>query len=170
MTVVLAICVAVVFTVSIFMILGQELKGIAIGVFLIGHAANLCIIAMSGSPVLPNKHTLELKEPPLLQFVAKEGPSAQGERGATSDQMPSPTSAHHREPSATAATAPTQKEALLNEMVDPLPQALILTAIVIGFGTMGFLLSLIVVTARSTHTLDVGDLAKEQRPTPSREH
>ena len=51
MTMVLAICVAVTFAVSIYLMLGRELKGVAMGVFLLGHAANLSIIAMSGSPV-----------------------------------------------------------------------------------------------------------------------
>ncbi|MFW6059783.1 MAG: sodium:proton antiporter [Phycisphaeraceae bacterium] len=133
MTVVLAICVAVVFTVSVFMILGQELKGIAIGVFLLGHAANLAILAMSGSPVA-DPNGAEPKRPPLLSEGA----------------------AHMEQP--------------LEVLVDPLPQALILTAIVISFGMMGFLLSLMVVTARRTKTLNVTDLAQEQQPTPSESH
>ena len=37
-------------------------------------------------------------------------------------------------------------------MVDPLPQALILTAIVISFGVMAFLLTLLVVTNRKANT------------------
>ena len=42
-----------------------------------------------------------------------------------------------------------------------LPQALILTAIVISFAVMAFLLTLIVMTARKTDTLNVDDLATE---------
>ncbi len=52
MTFVLAICVAVCFAVSVYLLLGRDLKGVAMGVFLIGHAANLSIMAMSGSPAL----------------------------------------------------------------------------------------------------------------------
>ncbi len=48
--------------------------------------------------------------------------------------------------------------------VDPLPQALVLTAIVIGFAVMGFLLTLLVVTARSAGTLELNDLAKDDTP------
>ena len=59
MTMVLAICVAVTFAVSIYLMLGRELKGVAMGVFLLGHAANLSIIAMSGSPVL-NERSAEV--------------------------------------------------------------------------------------------------------------
>lgn len=117
MTAVLAITVGVTFAVSIYLMLDRELKSIAMGVFLIGHAANLSILAMSGSPVLENG---ELKRPPIL---------GAGEH-----------------------------------LADPLPQALILTAIVIGFAVMGFLLTLIVVTGRKTETLNVDQLAKEQRP------
>lgn len=119
MTAVLAICVAVIFSVSIYMLLGRELKGIAMGVFLLGHAANLSIIAMSGSPITGPG---QIKAPPIL---------GAGE-----------------------------------ELVDPLPQALILTAIVIGFGVMAFLLTLIVITAQKTQTLEVDELATEQLPTP----
>lgn len=124
MTVILAICVGVTFGVSIMLLLGRELKGIAMGVFLIGHAANLSIIAMSGSPVTPHTGP-NFKEPPLVSMQAA------GENGS----------------------------AVLQTVVDPLPQALILTAIVIGFAVMAFLLTLIVQTARVTKTLEVDDLS-----------
>ncbi|WP_428389977.1 sodium:proton antiporter [Mucisphaera sp.] len=121
MTLILATCVAVTVAVSIYLLLSRELKGIAMGVFLAGHAANLSILAMSRSPVITGDDgETTLKLPPLLGY---------GEDPA--------------EPLAT--------------MVDPLPQALILTAIVISFGVMGFLLALIVVTGRVTHTLDLED-------------
>ena len=124
MTLILAICVGVTFGVSVLLMLGRELKGIAMGVFLIGHAANLSIIAMSGTPVKPQPDGPNLKAPPILSDATEQthGP-------------------------------------LLDMVVDPLPQALILTAIVIGFAVMAFLLTLIVQTARATKTLDVDDLA-----------
>lgn len=122
MSVVMAICVTVTVAVSIYLILDRELKSIAMGVFLLGHAANLSIIAMSGSPVQHGKETT-LKAPPIVGA------------GET--------------------------------LVDPLPQALILTAIVIGFAVMGFLLTLIVSTARKAETINVDELAEEQKPTPS---
>jgi len=136
MTMILAICVAVTFAVSIYLMLGRELKGVAMGVFLLGHAANLSIIAMSGSPVLQENQAEAsevhltsvdsplMKDPPILaNKYANEQPLAQ--------------------------------------MVDPLPQALILTAIVIGFGVMAFLLTLLVVTNRKVNTIEIDDLAKE---------
>ncbi len=129
MTVVLAICVAVILSVSIYLMLARELKSIAMGVFLMGHAANLAIIAMSGSPVrngLSDASGGELKHPPIL---------TEGVANTT--------------------------------LVDPLPQALILTAIVISFAVMGFLLTLIVMTGRKTETLNVDELSEEQRATPS---
>ncbi|MBB6428435.1 sodium:proton antiporter [Algisphaera agarilytica] len=129
MTFVLAACVAVCFGVSVYLLLGRDLKGVAMGVFLIGHAANMSILAMSGSPV-PTEQEItsgvaiaELKEAPLSAY-----------------DTPSPA---------------------LGGMVDPLPQALILTAIVIGFAVMGFLLTLLVITARSAGTLELGELAKD---------
>jgi multicomponent Na+:H+ antiporter subunit C len=134
-TLILAVCVAVTFGVSIYLLLGRDLKGIAMGVFLLSHAANLSIIAMSGSPVILPQQELEqaanLKQPPVL-----------------TDQVEP-----HDQP--------------LSQIVDPLPQALILTNIVIGFGVMGFLLALVVVTGRTTRTLEVEILAEQGQLTPS---
>ena len=83
------------------------------GVFLIGHAANLAIIAGGGSPVD--------KLPPIL-----------------------------------GGGLPTDR------YVDPLPHALILTAIVIGFAVQAFLLTLLVVTWRKAESLDVDELGGEE--------
>ena len=121
MTTVLSVCVAVIVTVSVYLMLSRELKSIAMGVFLLGHGANLAIIAMSGSPILPWGG---LRQPPILG----------GEH-----------------------------------LVDALPQALILTAIVINFAVMGFFLTLLIVTARKTGTLNVDELAREEPPEPTSE-
>lgn len=110
MSLILAITVGVVFAASIFLLTGRELKGIAMGVFLLGHGANLAIIAASRSPLG--------RTPPIL------GP--------------------HGTVSGTEA--------------DPLPQALILTAIVIGFAVQAFLLSLLVLIWRRTRTLEIDAL------------
>ena len=126
MTFVLAVCVTVCFAVSVYLLLGRDLKGVAMGVFLLGHAANLSIIAMSGSPVVPGTNPLTVKDAPLL-----------GDH----------------------PTLP-----ILDHTIDPLPQALILTAIVIGFAVMGFLLTLLVITSRATGTLEVDVLAREAVP------
>jgi len=145
MILITAICVAVIFGVSIYMMLGRDLKGVAMGVFLLSHAANLSILSMSGSPVRNDPEMgLVFKQPPLLTDTAHD-PEHAGEHAA-------------------------EKPALLETMVDPLPQALILTAIVISFAVMGFLLALIVVTGRRTRTLNVDNLAREQLPTPSAHH
>src|SRR5690606_14510090 len=45
------LAVGLIFGVAIFVLLGEELKSIARGVFLLGHGANLAIIAASGSPI-----------------------------------------------------------------------------------------------------------------------
>lgn len=145
MTMVLAICVAVTFAVSIYLMLGRELKGVAMGVFLLGHAANLSIIAMSGSPVMTPAQQAEAASIAKAQAVslthadppAMKQPPILPEQYGVQDPLAS--------------------------MVDPLPQALILTAIVIGFGVMGFLLTLLVVTNRKTQTIEVADLAEEAR-------
>ena len=124
MTTLLVICVTVIFIIGVYLMLGRELKGIAMGVFLFSHAAHLGILAMSGQPLLisPDGEQI-LKGAPIL---------------GTSDTL-----------------------------VDPLPQALILTSIVISFAVSAFLLTLLVVTHRRTNTLEVDALAREDRPEPA---
>ena len=51
-----------------------------------------------------------------------------------------------------------------HQLADPLPQALILTAIVIGFAVQGFLLTMLVVTWRRGGTLDTKQLAGGPSP------
>jgi len=134
MTAVIAVCVGIMVAVSVYLLLGRELKAIAMGVFILGHAANLSIIAMSGSPILhAQAHAPLTKAPPVI-------------------------------------TQTTDLDAPLETMVDPLPQALILTAIVIGFGVMGFLLALTVVTGRGAETIDVDELGLRDRPEPPQPH
>lgn len=105
MTLLISIAVGVLFFASVYLMLSRDLKAICMGVFLLGHGANLAILAVSRSP--------SGKLPPILSA----GP--------------------------------------IEQLVDPLPQALILTAIVIGFAVQAFLLTLLVVTHRKTGTLGV---------------
>ena len=134
MIAVTALCVGLLVAVSIYLLLGRELKGIAMGVFLLSHAAHLSIIAMSGSPIIrEGGDPADIKSPPVLNEQ-------------------------------------TNLDNPLATMADPLPQALILTAIVISFGVMGFLLALTVVTGRSAQTLDVDELGSRDRPRPSEAH
>lgn len=46
--------------------------------------------------------------------------------------------------------------------VDPLPQALILTAIVINFGVTGFLIVLVARGVQETNTMEFGELGREE--------
>jgi multicomponent Na+:H+ antiporter subunit C len=125
-TLLLAICVACVLGVSVYLMLGRELKEVAMGVFLFSHAAHLGIMAMSGQPVAEVAGAAAgLNTPPVL---------------------------------GTGEAAP----------VDPLPQALVLTSIVISFAVTAFLLSLLVVTYRRTASLWIDDLAAEDRPATPR--
>lgn len=147
MTLIIAISVGVCFAVSIYLMLGRELKGIAMGVFLLGHAANLSILAMSGSPVNP------------AEAVADSVPhdAAHASLAVKDTDITGVSSPEMKDPPILASTKPVADP--LAQIVDPLPQALILTAIVISFGVMAFLLTLLVVTVRKTQTLEVGELA-----------
>ncbi|MEM8875555.1 MAG: sodium:proton antiporter [Planctomycetota bacterium] len=100
MTLLTCILVGVIFAASFYLLTGRELKGICMGMFLLGHGANLAILSVSGSPLG--------KTTPVL-----------GEYGK-----------------------------LAGTEADPLPQALILTAIVIGFAVQAFALTMLVVTYR----------------------
>lgn len=110
MSLILAITIGVLFAVAVFLLTGRELKGVAMGVFLLGHGANLTIVAVSRSPLA--------KIPPIL------GPDG----------------------------------LITGDEADPLPQALVLTAIVIGFAVQAFLLSLLVLIWRRTRTLEIDTL------------
>jgi multicomponent Na+:H+ antiporter subunit C len=122
MTLLLAICVFVIIGVSVYLILGKELKEIAMGLFLLSHGAHLAILAMSGQPVTTTTTGAPItKGPPVL--------------GASEVAS-----------------------------VDPLPQALILTSIVISFAVMAFMLTLLVMTYRKADRLWVDDLAGDDAP------
>jgi multicomponent Na+:H+ antiporter subunit C len=121
MTLLVSICVAVIFGVSVYLLLGRELKGIAMGLFLLSHGANLGILAMSGQPIRVEDGQITKLGPPIL--------------------------------------------AQASEPVDPLPQALILTAIVISFAVTAFLLTLLVATYRRVNHLAADELANDDRPT-----
>ncbi len=123
MTVLMAIAVCVVFAVSVYLLLSRDLKTVAMGVFLVSHAAHLAILAMSGQPMVPAGDELVMLGAP----ITGDGRIA----------------------------------------VDPLPQALILTSIVISFAVMAFMLTLLVVTHRKVGTLDVAALGKCDQFTPS---
>ena len=53
-------------------------------------------------------------------------------------------------------TAPIMNEAVAGPVVDPVPQALVLTAIVIGVAVNALLLALVIRMYRKKRTLDVG--------------
>ncbi|GAB4552049.1 MAG: Na+/H+ antiporter Mnh1 subunit C [Phycisphaerales bacterium] len=130
----LAMCVVVVLAVSVYLVLSRELKSVAMGVFILSHAVHLGILAMSGSPVLPDGTPLES---PVLSA------GTEADAGDTFGGL---------------------DRSLL--YVDPLPQALILTSIVISFAITAVVLTLLVVTHRDAGTLRVERLQASDRPEP----
>jgi multicomponent Na+:H+ antiporter subunit C len=111
MSVLTSVVIGFLFACSVYLLLSKELKSIAMGVFLLGHGANLAILTASQDPTG--------RRAPVL-----------GEAGA-----------------------------MIGTEADPLPQALVLTAIVIGLAVQAFLLTLIVITYRRTKTLETKELA-----------
>ena len=95
METVLAFVVGGLYAAGLYMMMRRSIVKLIIGLFLLGHAANLLIFTLGG---------LTRGQPPLIKL---------GE------------------------------QALTGSFADPLPQALILTAIVIGFGVQAFAVVLI---------------------------
>lgn len=107
---VLAVVVGAVYAAGIYLILRRNLVRVALGLVLLGHAANLLIFVSAG---------LRRGGPPIV-------------------------SADGRAPGPGAA--------------DPLPQALVLTAIVIGFAVLAFVLALAHRATRELGTDDVDEM------------
>jgi multicomponent Na+:H+ antiporter subunit C len=128
METILALVVGALFAAGLYTILRRSIVRLAIGLVLIGHAANLLIFTAAG---------LRRDAPPILpDDAAKEGPVDV----------------------ATAAAASLQ-------VADPLPQALVLTAIVIGFGVLAYTLVLVHRVYRVVGSDDVESLtATDQLP------
>lgn len=101
-----AFLVGTLFALATWMLMHRNWLRILIGVILLGHAANLAVLASSGNPAG--------KAPPITD----------------------------------AAGA----------MADPLPQALLLTAIVIGFAVLAYFLSLLYRLLNDSHKSNLHDL------------
>lgn len=110
-----ALLIGVLFGVATFLMLRASFVRILFGFLLLTHAANLFVLAMSGSPAA--------REAPI---ILKKGAS----------------------------------------LVDPLPQALVLTAIVIGFGTAAYLVVLLYRIFLDQRTTNLRDLFDPDRRPP----
>lgn len=154
MTLLLSVCVCVVLAVSVYLMLSRELKSVAMGVFILSHAVHIGILAMSGSPFAPDG--TELSSPVLASVGSSRDDhgSTPGTLGETEDASVKAVPRAERGSSEVAA------------YVDPLPQALILTSIVISFAITAVVLTLLVVTHRDAGTLRIERLSMSDRPEP----
>jgi multicomponent Na+:H+ antiporter subunit C len=108
--IVLAIVVGALYAAGLYTVMRRSIVKLAIGLVLLGHAANLLIFTAAG---------LTRAQPPLVAEGALQPPTP---------------------------------------YADPLPQALILTAIVIGFGVLAFTLVLVHRTYRVVRTDDLDEM------------
>ena len=122
MELVMAIVVGGLFAAGLYTMLRRSVVRIAIGLVLLGHAANLLIFTAA---------RLTRYQPPVI---------------------------------------PADAERIVGEVADPLPQALILTAIVISFGVLVFALVLIHRVYQVVGSDDLDDLTTTDRPPPPVEH
>lgn len=111
-TIMTALVIAVLYAMGVYLMLQRTLTRIVLGLAMMGHGANLLLLAAGGPPGAP----------PLIG----DGPP------------PEP-------------------------FVDPLPQALALTAIVISFGVVSFLLALAYRSWTITHDDEVEDDIEDRR-------
>ena len=70
MTLLTCTMVGVIFAAATYLMLGRELKGVCMGVFLMGHGANLAIISTSRSPIGREPPVLGLA--PLTELAEKQ--------------------------------------------------------------------------------------------------
>lgn len=115
MELILSILVGVLFAAALYTMLRRSIVRLAIGLTLLGHAANLLIFTVSG--------------------VSRTG----------------------------APIVPEGREAPVIGSSDPVPQALILTAIVISFGVLAFVLVLVKRVYQTVGSDDSDDLTSTER-------
>lgn len=134
--------VAIFFAAGVYLLMRRNAFEVLLGSGLLGQATFILLISMSGWQ--------EDTKPPLLEH----------QDGKTHELViaEQPTAAQFNELQKIA-----QDRA--EGYVDPLPQALILTAIVIGFGVTSFLIVLVARSVQETETLEFGELAKEEHET-----
>jgi multicomponent Na+:H+ antiporter subunit C len=108
--IVLAVVVGALYAAGLYTVMRRSIVKLAIGLVLLGHAANLLIFTAAG---------LTRAQPPLVAEGALRPPAP---------------------------------------FADPLPQALILTAIVIGFGVLAFTLALVHRAYQAVGTDDLDEM------------
>ncbi len=136
-----SILVAMLFGVGFFFLMRRNIVEVLFGVALLSHAGFIILISVGGWQP-------EAKPPILVGHVEHaEMPHATleeiGKAPAHDDSVPH------------ATTNSVQ-------YTDPIPQALILTAIVIGFGVMSFLIVLVARGVEETRSLEMGELEDEE--------
>lgn len=133
METVLAFVIGALFASGMYSMLRRSLVKLIIGLIFLGTAGNLLIFVSGGlTPGLP----------PLIQ---SEEPVHAGNGG-------------HSEKTHHSAEREHEKGEAVLKCADPLPQAMILTAIVIGFGVLAFTLVLVKRTYKTVGTDDIDDL------------
>ena len=115
MELILSILVGALFGAALYTMLRRSIVRLAIGLTLLGHAANLLIFTVSG--------------------VSRDGPPIVGDG----------------------------REAPISGSADPVPQALILTAIVISFGVLAFLLVLVKRVYQTVGSDDSDEMVSTER-------
>jgi multicomponent Na+:H+ antiporter subunit C len=134
MTFLLAVAIGVLYAAAVYMLLRRSIAKLLIGIALLGHATNLLVFVAGGStrlalpPVLPEEQVAPESEPPRTKAVL------------------APPFVLPRTPIDKAAYA------------DPLPQAMVLTAIVISFGFLAFVVTLLSRNAGHLTSDDVDEM------------
>lgn len=130
----LSVSIAIVFGIATFMILRRDLIRVAIGVTLLSHAANMLIVSTGA-------------------FLRGRAPIITGEEAVSTGGI-------FTDDLAAGILAPLIPEGAEMAYVDPLVQALTLTAIVISLATTAFLLILCYRLYQEQGTTDVSEIRR----------
>lgn len=128
----LAIVVGSLYATGIYLMLGRSLFRLVVGLVLLSHGANLLIFTTGG---------LVRGHPPIIPATAEKSPKKE-------EGVPKPKDSFLSRAESSDATSPAPEEISSSNIfpssrfADPLPQALILTSIVISFGVLAFALVL----------------------------
>lgn len=158
-----SLLVFIFFSSGMFMMMRRNSFDILIGATLMSQGTFILLISMGGWSTKT--------QPPLLDksdfFATPASYSIQGEE--MNDPLELREYMEEKDKNNPKVETPKDHESIIKSAqhkaqghVDPLPQALILTAIVINFGITAFLIILVARGIQETETLDIGELPKEE--------
>ncbi|MEX0702702.1 MAG: NADH-quinone oxidoreductase subunit K [Planctomycetales bacterium] len=158
METILAILVGALYAGGVYLVLRRSVVKLLIGLAILSHAANLLIFTAGGLTPRAKPPLVAEEHPP---DAAGPAPAIKPPSGAAID--PADPVEPHPEPAGVARPADEASPRAPPATADPLPQALILTAIVISFAVLAFSLALMQRAYQAVGTDDLDRLNTTDR-------